>query len=171
MKVSTFRWRVGIIGVDRLLSDFALNDKEKREAIQRWCQSSQTEFKVDAAGKKQLAERFRKERRKLETLLDAPVEGSTQWQFAHPTYARRSARNAVPCQRLREMAAQGELAGSVADLASSYVHMHVNRLIRAAQRAHELVFYDFLSQLYDSRLARKARFESGSPEPSRLVSS
>lgn len=61
------------------------------------------------------------------------------------------------------MAAQGKLAGRMTDLASSYVHMHVNRLIRASQRAHELVLYDFLSQLYNSRSARKARSGSSSP--------
>lgn len=61
------------------------------------------------------------------------------------------------------MAEQGKLAGPLTDLASSYVHMHVNRLIRASRRAHELVLYDFLSQLYDSRLAREARSGSNSP--------
>ena len=32
--------------------------------------------------------------------------------------------------------------------------MHVNRLIRSAQRAHELVLYDLLARLYESKLAR-----------------
>ena len=32
--------------------------------------------------------------------------------------------------------------------------MHVNRLIRSAQRAHELVLYDLLTRLYESQVAR-----------------
>ncbi len=32
--------------------------------------------------------------------------------------------------------------------------MHANRLLRAEQRAHELVLYDFLARLYDSEAAR-----------------
>src|SRR5262249_60279231 len=43
----------------------------------------------------------------------------------------------------------------IAVLAESYVHMHLNRLFRAEQRAQELVVYDFLSRLYESRAARR----------------
>jgi hypothetical protein len=32
--------------------------------------------------------------------------------------------------------------------------MHVNRMIRSAQRAHELVLYDLLVRLYESQVAR-----------------
>jgi hypothetical protein len=35
--------------------------------------------------------------------------------------------------------------------------MQTNRLLRAAGTREELVFYDFLSRLYASRLARGAR--------------
>ena len=41
----------------------------------------------------------------------------------------------------------------IADLAPSFIHMHVNRMIRSAARAHELVLYDF-HQLHESRAAR-----------------
>lgn len=33
--------------------------------------------------------------------------------------------------------------------------MHVNRLIRSSQRAHELVIYDLLDRLYVARAARR----------------
>jgi hypothetical protein len=46
------------------------------------------------------------------------------------------------------------------DLAARFSHMHINRLIRSSQRAHELVLYDFLYQIYDGRIARKTRIES-----------
>jgi len=49
----------------------------------------------------------------------------------------------------------------IADLAASFSHMHVNRLMRSSQRAHELVLYDFLFQIYDGRVARKKQTESG----------
>ena len=42
----------------------------------------------------------------------------------------------------------------VGEILPSYVHMFVNRLIRSDQRAHELVLYDFLVQIYGSLLAR-----------------
>ena len=49
--------------------------------------------------------------------------------------------------------------------------MHVNRFIRSAQRAHELVLYDFLYLLYESRAARErkgerpAKVKKGKGEP------
>ena len=42
-------------------------------------------------------------------------------------------------------------------LLPSYVHMHVNRMIRSAPRAHELVLYDLLRRHYDSQIARAKR--------------
>ena len=44
----------------------------------------------------------------------------------------------------------------LAELAPSYLHMHANRLLRSAQRAQELVLYDFLARLEESRAARSA---------------
>jgi len=35
--------------------------------------------------------------------------------------------------------------------------MHVNRIIRSAQRAHEMVLYDFLYLLYESKAARERK--------------
>jgi hypothetical protein len=32
--------------------------------------------------------------------------------------------------------------------------MHANRMLRSTQRAQELVLYDFLDRLYESRAAR-----------------
>jgi len=34
------------------------------------------------------------------------------------------------------------------------MHMHVNRMARAAARAQELVLYDFLARLYEGQAAR-----------------
>jgi class I lanthipeptide synthase len=56
--------------------------------------------------------------------------------------------------RLRELAGEGALTQPLEDLAGSYVHMWVNRVLRSAQRAQELVLYDFLDRLYQSAAAR-----------------
>jgi thiopeptide-type bacteriocin biosynthesis protein len=149
------RWRAAIMGIDRLLSDLGLDAKEKLDAAHKWREMSQSEFKVGMPGRRQLGDRFRTERQKLVRLLEDSPEPGNEWDFAQQSFARRSTRNLEPCRRLRELAAQGKLTLRMTDLAASYVHMHVNRLIRASQRAHELVLYDFLAQLYDSRLARK----------------
>ncbi len=55
---------------------------------------------------------------------------------------------------LRRLETAGRLQMSIPDLALSYVHMHVNRMIRSAARAHELVIYDLLGRLHESQAAR-----------------
>jgi hypothetical protein len=37
----------------------------------------------------------------------------------------------------------------------SVAHMHVNRVLRSAQRAQELVLYEMLDRVYSSRAARR----------------
>jgi hypothetical protein len=64
----------------------------------------------------------------------------------------RSDRLAPIAAALREREEAGQLV--VADLALSFAHMHVNRLLRSAQRRQELVLYEFLDRLYESRAAR-----------------
>ncbi len=150
------RWRIGLMGIDRLLSDFGFDEKTKSEMIARWRTRMQSEFETDMAAKRQLAERFRNQRSKLMPLLDESAQGIAQWSFARRAFERRSACNMEAVRRLRSLAARGELSVDLPDLVASYSHMHINRLIRASQPAHELVFYDFLSTLYDGRLARKA---------------
>jgi hypothetical protein len=58
---------------------------------------------------------------------------------------------------LRSCARAGRLTVPLPELAVSYLHMHANRLLRSAHRAQELVLYDFLARLYESRAARAPR--------------
>jgi hypothetical protein len=67
---------------------------------------------------------------------------------------RRSARIEPIAAVLRNHWAGGRLTLSLSELASSYVHMHANRIFQSAGRAHELVLYDFLERLYVRRSAR-----------------
>lgn len=154
------RWRIGLMGVDHLLSDFGLDDQAKRETVQRWRNNFQSEFKVSTPGKKQLSDKFRAERRQMEAQLDDAPDFDGKWQFARQALARRSAQVGAPIHKLRGLAAEGELGEDLVDLAASFSHMHINRLVRSSQRAHELVLYDFLYQIYDGRIARRARRKS-----------
>jgi thiopeptide-type bacteriocin biosynthesis protein len=69
----------------------------------------------------------------------------------------RSERIAPLVDELTSLNGAGRLSVPLSELAASHVHMHVNRLLRSAHRAHELVIYDFLARLYRSRAERDAR--------------
>ena len=56
--------------------------------------------------------------------------------------------------QLRQLESDGKLRAPVLELAHSFIHMTVNRMIRSAARLHELVLYDLLRRHYDGLLAR-----------------
>jgi hypothetical protein len=59
--------------------------------------------------------------------------------------------------KLKALDQAGRLGGPVNELAPGYVQMHVNRMLRSAQRAFEVVCYDFLGRLFDAQTARQKR--------------
>jgi thiopeptide-type bacteriocin biosynthesis protein len=153
----SIRWRIGLLGIDALLSDFGLNIFEKRATVEGWRNRLQREFNVGTSGKKLLGEKFRTRRAALEPLF-SEVAGaeSVSPAFRH-ILKRRSARIAPAAERLYSAAGSGGLSTAVSEILASYAHMHINRLIRSAQRAHEFVIYDFLFRSYDGTIAREGR--------------
>ena len=81
-----------------------------------------------------------------------------------PTLARRSRRNAEAIAGIRALHSDERLTRSLSEVASSHIHMAVNRLLRASHRRQELMLYDFLLKHYESVAARaggKASREQG----------
>jgi thiopeptide-type bacteriocin biosynthesis protein len=102
----------------------------------------------------QLDQKFRGERPKLDPLLDAGADPENPLAPALAVLADRSRATAPFLSELRALERDGKLLGTLQDLAVSLAHMHVNRFIRSAARAHEMVLYDFLFQAHRSRAAR-----------------
>lgn len=157
------RWRIALLGVDRLLADFGLDLAGRRTASERLRDGYMAEFHAGAPLKKQLGDRYRAERQKLEGMFDASAAPSSAAGIAHQAFAGRSAALREPIRLLRALEQAGSLLTPPDDLLSTFVHMHVNRMIHSAQRAHELVLYDFLFRIYDGQVARREK--SAPPEP------
>ncbi len=148
------RWRLAVCGIDRQLEDLGLDLAGRRGVLRRVRGSFAREFRADARLKRQLGDRYRKERRDLEALLDPTRTAGDVLAPGLVVLRRRSERWAAVTAELRARERAVRLAQPVAELAPSYVHVHVNRLLRSAQRAHEMVLYDFLDRLYESAAAR-----------------
>jgi thiopeptide-type bacteriocin biosynthesis protein len=148
------RWRLALVGVDRLLSDCGFELPTKRAMVEKLRDSFAREFQVNAYSRRQLGDRYRSQRAALEHALgrSAPVE--PPFELAYEAFDERSPRVQQAVERLRLLAKSGALAVEIQELAGSYAHLHINRLLRSSQRAHELVLYDFLFRLYDGQLAR-----------------
>jgi thiopeptide-type bacteriocin biosynthesis protein len=158
------RWRLAFLGMDRLLSDLGFDRDTRRAVIRKTRDLFATEFHADADFKHQLGSKYRPERKSLESLLDLAPGPDDRLAAGVEIFQHRSVLLAPVMAELKACARAGRLSVPLAELAPSYLHMHANRLLRAAQRAQELVLYDFLSRLYDSQAARaRARREDVGP--------
>jgi len=125
----------------------------RREIIRKARDTFAAEFQADANLKHQLSTKFRPERKGLEAMLNSAADNDGL-EPGPAILRRRSEWLAPVVAELKCRARAGRLSVPLTDLAASYLHMHANRLLRSAQRAQELVLYDFLARLYDSRAAQ-----------------
>jgi thiopeptide-type bacteriocin biosynthesis protein len=164
------RWRLGIVGMDLLLRDLGFDLDAKCMILRKTRAAFAGELKVDAKFRHKLGEKFRLERKSLETVLDLTSRPDAQLAESLEVLRRRSERLAPIISELKACAQSGSLSVPLVDLAASYLHMHVNRILRSAHRAQELVLYDFLGRLYESQSARaREQVSAGSDDsPTRM---
>lgn len=137
--VADDRWKLALVAIDRMLSDLGFTPDYKHAWAARQRDAFGAAFGMTSALKGQLGTSFRHHRSELAQLLDAD-DG--------PILQRRSA-------GLRPLGAQLRAQGmNLGELAASYAHMHVNRMLRTAHRQQEIVIYEFLRRLYVARRAR-----------------
>lgn len=149
------RWRLALLGMDLLFDDLGMSLAEKRDRARRSRDAFGSEFRVDGAFRNQVSKRYRAERAGLTALLESGTEPAAPLAEGIGALRDRSRRVAPITAELRRLADAGRLSEPIEDLAASLAHMHVNRLLRSAQRAQELVLYELLDRAYSSRAARQ----------------
>ena len=109
---------------------------------------------MDGRRKRGLGDRFRKESRNLDRLLDATPDEEAPLSPGLAVLRGRSDRLAPLIAGLKTNEQAGRLLQPLTAIAPSYVHMHVNRMLRSAHGNQEFVLYDFLARIYESRAIR-----------------
>jgi len=150
------RWRLALLGMDRLLDDVGLDLETKRRTLLRARDAFHKEFKASDAVARQIGAKWRVESAAVARLLAPDGDEEDAWSPARAAFGRRSERSAAARAALQRAAADGSLAAPLEEIAAALLHMHCNRLLRAAARTHELVLYDFLHRHYKGRVARAA---------------
>ncbi|HEV7553866.1 MAG TPA: lantibiotic dehydratase, partial [Kofleriaceae bacterium] len=152
------KWKLALRGIDCLLDDLGLTLAERHALMTRQRDGFGAEAGLDTELQKRLGDKFRAHRIEITELLAAPSDDT-----AHPlaagiaAFAERSRASARAVDALRSERDASRLTTSFDDLAGSFVHMHVNRLLAASQRRQELVLYDLLRRHYEGQLARSKR--------------
>lgn len=148
------RWRLALRGIHLLLDDLGLDMDKKYKVISRARDGFAKEFGMDRALRFQLGQRFRKERPVIEEDLTAYPDSGHWLAPGFAILRQRSERIIAAAEHLQALQRPGTGFPSVDQLAASFIHMHVNRLLRSAHRAQELVLYDYLARIYESWSAR-----------------
>ena len=110
-------------------------------------ESFANEFKVDKPLKVQIDQKYRHFRSLIEETLKN--KNILESQIGDVLTIQASI-----AYNIAEISRNHDREVSLEELVSSYVHMHVNRLIPSNQRLFELLMYDFLYRHYRSALAK-----------------
>jgi lantibiotic biosynthesis protein len=155
------RWKLALCGMDRMLDDFGFDLPAKAELVKSTRAGFLAEFKADERVIEQLGERYRKERKGLEHLLDRTNDASSPLSVGLEVLARRSALLQSIAEELRAAEHSAQLTRPLSDIVLSYLHMHANRMLRSSHRAQELVMYDLLTRFYSAQIARQRQTKQG----------
>ncbi len=151
------RWRLALRGCHELLNDFGLDLGSRTRLVGDLRATFAAEHRIDKSFERELGKRFRAERASLESLLNATATMDYRLDPAFRILVERSDLIRPVVERLRAHEESGRLSVTLHELVADLIHLHVNRMLRSAQRAHELVFYDWLLRLYESQAARARR--------------
>ncbi|HXU47050.1 MAG TPA: thiopeptide-type bacteriocin biosynthesis protein, partial [Thermoanaerobaculia bacterium] len=146
------RWRLALRGTDLILSDLGLDDPKKLELMGSMRENFAREFGGQKSLEVSIDQKYRTEKRAIGNLLAVEPPAEDPLAPGYAILAERSRRSAPHVAELARLEGEGFL--NRADLAGSFVHMHVNRMIRSAARAHEAVLYGLLHREYQARAAR-----------------
>lgn len=151
------RWRLALRGMHLLLDDLGFDHAAAGAVVERMRGSFAREHHVDAAARGRIGVRYRVERSAVEALVTLPVGANHELDPAFAVLAERSRRIAPLARELAARARTGSLTAPLSEIASSLLHMHVNRMLRSDHREHETVLHDFLARAYQTSLARARR--------------
>ncbi len=152
-KNENLRWLVSLRMIDTLLNDFGLILDNKYKLLNSMQEYFSIEFGANSAFKRQLGQKYRKEKANINHILDFNSDSSDEFTLIHTIINSKSKRVSIFIQQIKE-AIHKEENLSLERLLQSIIHMMLNRLFVSQNRHMELVIYDLLFRYYDSMIKR-----------------
>lgn len=148
------RWFFGFRGIDSLLDSFGYSLHQKLSLMEMVKASFAREFGMSRLLKKQLDEKYREVRKKIDYYLSESLKEDQGLEPLLRLLKERALNMASIAFRLRKLEIEQSLGKSLDEIVASYIHMFMNRLFRSQNRKYELVLYDFIYRAYNSQVAR-----------------
>lgn len=151
------RWLVGLRSIDEFINDFGYSLEQKFELLTIMKDSFAKEYNMDKYLKIQLGDKFRKQRKFIESILNTQNDKDSDLQSILYLIKQRGVQNKPIVESIIKLKNKELLEDLLNNYMWSYLHMLNNRLFKSKQRTHELVIYYFLYQFYKSKLAQMGR--------------
>ncbi len=147
------RWLFGLKAIDRFLELFEYTDQKKLTLINWLKNSFSKEFGGSKILQKQLSNKYRKNKRKIEEFMLAETSKNQDYQPLIEILNEKDKRClSVVNDILKKISGE-----NLDSFLSSCIHMLMNRLFKSKNRVHEMVCYDFLYLYYKSFIVRNAK--------------
>ncbi len=138
------RWLFAIRALDRMLADFGYTEDEKLTHMERLKTGFGLEFGMNKFLKKQLDDKFRKNREKIAFFISFKAEDKPEYQPLLELLDYKSEESEATIASLKKTANSMVIDNYL----GSYAHMLMNRMFRSKNRLHEMVVYDLLYRHY-----------------------
>src|SRR5690554_4816518 len=148
------RWLFGLRMIDVLLNCFSLSIKNKYMLLEHLKTGFGNEFGINRFLKKQLDDKYRKERENIESFLVLVENEFPDYNPILDILLSYKVNITPIANEIVHLNTHKKLEVKLNNLLSSYIHMTMNRLFKSKNRVHELVVYDFLYRYYKSALAK-----------------
>lgn len=149
------RWLFSLKAIDSFLDCYMYSNKEKLLLLDRLSTGFGEEFGMSKFLKRQLDDKYREERKKIETFIALKENDNPEYDLMLNILKVRDENiKDIACEILKYKQ-NGNLQIAIDNLMSSYIHMFMNRLFKSKNRLHEMVCYNFLYRYYKSAIARK----------------
>lgn len=134
-------WLYSIKSIDTYFDVFQLDLDKRYEVINKIYNQFQREFNVDSNLKKQLDLKYRTNL----NLITEIVESDDNQYFSE--FVTAMTENCREIENLKTIQKER--------LVSSFIHMHINRLIRSRHRMHELIIYGIVEKYYKMKIGKR----------------
>ena len=148
------RWLFSLRAVDSFLHSYQYKALDKLVLLEQLKTSYGSEFGMSRPLKKQIDQKYREERGKIEEFMNfRPSENPEYAPLLKILDVKAKSITGI-VEKTLDHKRSGYLQVPMDNLMASYIHMLMNRIFKSKNRMHEMVCYDFLFRYYRSAVAR-----------------